>query len=69
MVYQVVLDLQDPEVNREKEVLMVDRVTQETQDCLVIKVSVFCSQIGLEQIVDQTSKTDCLRTTTVGKDD
>lgn len=38
-VYQVVLDLQDPQANREREALMVAKVTQETQECLVIKVS------------------------------
>lgn len=38
-VYQVVLDLRDPEVNREREALMVVQVTQEASDGLVIKVS------------------------------
>lgn len=37
-VYQVVLDLQDPEVNREREALTVAQVTLDTQDSLVIKV-------------------------------
>lgn len=38
-VYQVILALRDPEVNRERGGLMVAQVTQETQDSLVIKVS------------------------------
>lgn len=39
-VYQVILALRDPEVNRERGGLMVAQVTQETQDSLVIKVHV-----------------------------
>ncbi|GLD58535.1 collagen alpha-6(IV) chain-like protein [Lates japonicus] len=36
-VYQVDLDLQESEVNREREALLADQVAQETQDCLVLK--------------------------------
>lgn len=38
VVYQVVLDPQDPVVNQEREAVMVNQVTQGTQDCLVGKV-------------------------------
>lgn len=39
-VSQGILDLQDTEVNREREVLMVAQVKKDTQECLVIKVCV-----------------------------
>lgn len=39
MVFQVVLDLQDPKASKESKALMVNRVNQDTQECLVIKVS------------------------------
>ncbi|KAG7229290.1 hypothetical protein INR49_012948 [Caranx melampygus] len=38
-VHQVVLDPQDPVVNRDREAMMVNQVTQVTQDCLVGKVT------------------------------
>lgn len=46
-VYQVVLDLRAPEVNREREALMVVQVTQETPDCLAIKVSLCIHTMGV----------------------
>ena len=74
MVYQVILEVQDPEVNREKEALLVNQVTQETADCRVIKVSVCCSQLGFDPIVflNRLSANDYghgYTATTLGKED
>ncbi|XP_068456104.1 collagen alpha-4(IV) chain-like [Clinocottus analis] len=54
-VYLAALDLQDPEVNKEKEASMGVQVTLDTQDSLVIKVS----QDGLMENLVHLDPKDC----------